>query len=124
MRGGKGMLLINVQELLHATALCGEDYLQNYDVKSVYASDMMSDVLAQVKGHPLLLTGLCNPQVIRTAEMVDISCVVFVRGKSPDEHILELAKDGLLCVLRTDLTMFEACGILYQAGLCGGDEIE
>ena len=67
------MLLINVQELLHATALCGEDYLQNYDVKSVYASDMMSDVLAQVKGHPLLLTGLCNPQVIRTAEMVDIS---------------------------------------------------
>ena len=118
------MLLIDVQKLLHATVLCGDDYLKNYEVGSVYASDMMSDVLAQVKGNPLLLTGLCNPQVIRTAEMMDISCVVFVRGKFPDEHILELARDGQLCVMRTDLTMFDACGVLYQSGISGGEQVE
>ncbi len=118
------MLLGEVQKLLKATVLCGGEDFKDHEVEAVYASDMMSDVLAQVKGRPLLLTGLCNPQVMRTAEMVDISCVVFVRGKCPDEHIIELGQERQLCVMRTDLSMFEACGVLYQAGLCGGDENE
>jgi len=118
------MLLKKVQELLHAEVLCGEEVLDSHVVESFYASDMMSDVLAQVKGNPLLLTGLCNPQVIRTAEMMDISCVVFVRGKSPDENTLALAAAGDVCVMRTDLRMFDACGIVYSAGLCGGAEDE
>ena len=74
------MLLREIRELTDAEVLTGQDMIDTYTVKSVYASDLMSDVLAQVKGHPLLITGLCNPQVMRTAEMMDISCVLFVRA--------------------------------------------
>lgn len=118
------MLLKEVQELLEAEVLCGKAMLDEIQIKDVYASDMMSDVLAQVKGCPILLTGLCNPQVIRTAEMMDISCVVFVRGKCPDEHVMKIACDSPLCVMKTDKGMFEACGLLYQAGLHGGGTVE
>lgn len=118
------MLLEKVQELLQAVVLSGEEYLQTCEVETVYASDMMSDVLAQVKGRPLLLTGLCNPQVMRTAEMVDISCVVFVRGKVPDENIIRLANERQLCVMHTNRSMFEACGVLYKEGMLGGEENE
>ena len=114
------MLLREIRELTDAEVLTGQDMIDTYTVKSVYASD----VLAQVKGHPLLITGLCNPQVMRTAEMMDISCVLFVRGKCPDEHVLELAREQGLCVMRTDRIMFEACGILYETGLYGGEEDE
>ena len=81
---------------------------------------MMSDVLAFSKDHSILLTGLCNPQVIRTAEMLDIVCIIFVRGKKPDATILEMAKERDLVVLETGHRMFSACGMLYKAGLNGG----
>ncbi len=112
------MQLRDIAELLNAALLCGEELLDK-DVGTVYASDLMSDVLSQVKGHPLLVTGLCNTQVVRTAEMVDIFCVLFVRGKKPDAHTVELARDGMLCLMATDKTMFEVCGILYENG-CDG----
>ena len=119
------MLLREIRELTDAEVLTGQDMILFRPPYGDYnASDLMSDVLAQVKGHPLLITGLCNPQVMRTAEMMDISCVLFVRGKCPDEHVLELAREQGLCVMRTDRIMFEACGILYEAGLYGGEEDE
>ncbi|MEF9839694.1 MAG: DRTGG domain-containing protein, partial [Lachnospiraceae bacterium] len=68
----------------------------------------------------VLITGLCNPQVIRTAEMLDIVCIIFVRGKSPDNKILELAKEKRIAVLSTTHHMFTTCGILYNHGLLGG----
>ena len=83
-------------------------------------SDMMSDVLAFVKDQSVLLTGLMNPQVIRTAEMMDIRCVVFVRGKRTDETVIELAKEHEISVLSTPYRMFTACGLLYENGFRGG----
>ena len=81
---------------------------------------MMSDVLAYVKDQSVLLTGLVNPQVVRTAEMMDMPCVVFVRGKQPDETIVALAKDRGIVLMTTPHRMFTACGLLYQNGLKGG----
>ena len=81
---------------------------------------MMSDVLAYVKDQSVLLTGLVNPQVVRTAEMMDMPCVVFVRGKKPDETIVALAKDRGIVLMSTPHRMFTACGLLYQNGLKGG----
>ena len=81
---------------------------------------MMSDVLAFSKDHSVLLTGLCNPQVIRTAEMLEIVCIVFVRGKKPDEAMLSMAEERGLIILSTGHRMFSACGMLYAAGLPGG----
>ena len=108
-----------VQEVLKCSVLTGEEFLDQ-EVKSACGSDMMSDVLAYSKDHSVLLTGLCNPQVIRTAEMLDIVCIIFVRGKKPDQTILDMAKERDLIVMATGHRMFSACGLLYQAGLRGG----
>jgi len=108
-----------VQEVLGARVLVGSEYLDQ-EVKTACGSDLMSDVLAFSKDHSILLTGLCNPQVIRTAEMLDIVCIIFVRGKKPDATILDMARERDLVVLETGHRMFSSCGLLYQAGLNGG----
>lgn len=110
------MNLKEVRDILQAEVLCGEDML-GAEVHSACGSDFMSDVLAYVKNQALLLTGLVNPQVVRTAEMMDMKCVIFVRGKRPDESILELARDRQLVVMATKERMYPACGLLYTHGL-------
>ncbi len=80
------MLIREIKALLDAQILSGEQML-DHEVGEAFASDMMSDVLAFANPHCVLLTGLCNPQVIRTAEMLDVSCIVFVRGKPLDSEI-------------------------------------
>lgn len=113
------MTVKNVIEVLNARLLCGEEFLAK-EVHTACGSDMMSDVLAFVKDQPVLLTGLCNPQVIRTAEMMDIVCVVFVRGKRPDGAMIEMAIERGIPLICTGHRMFTACGLLYQNGLHGG----
>lgn len=116
---GDAMTARDVQKILGARVLTGEAFLDR-EVRSACGSDMMSDVLAFSKDHSVLLTGLCNPQVIRTAEMLDIVCLIFVRGKKPDQTILDMAKERDLIVMETGHRMFSSCGMLYQAGLGGG----
>ncbi|MDF2586676.1 MAG: hypothetical protein K0S41_517 [Anaerocolumna sp.] len=113
------MTVNDVMAALGAKIICGEEYLEK-EVHTACGSDMMSDVLAFVKDQSVLLTGLCNPQVIRTAEMMDIVCIVFVRGKKPDEGMVELAKESGIVLLTTGHRMFSACGLLYEKGLRGG----
>lgn len=113
------MTVRDVQSVLGARVLAGGENLDR-EVKSACGSDMMSDVLAFSKDHSILLTGLCNPQVIRTADMLDIVCVIFVRGKTPNQVMIDLAKDMGLVIMETGHRMFSACGMLYEAGLRGG----
>lgn len=113
------MKISAIMDLLDAKVLCGEDKLDG-TVNSACGCDMMSDVLAFVKEQAVLLTGLCNPQVVRTAVMMDMRCIVFVRGKMPTEDVIALADDAGLVVLATDERMYTACGKLYCNGLAGG----
>ncbi len=113
------MTVKDVKTILGAYILCGEQYLGK-EVHTACGADMMSDVLAFVKDQSVLLTGLCNPQVIRTAEMMDIVCIVFVRGKKPDEAMIALAQESGIVLLSTQHKMFQACGMLYERGLRGG----
>ena len=110
------MDLKTVQKLLEAEVLSGSDRLDE-EVHSACGSDLMSDVLAFVKNQALLLTGLVNGQVIRTAEMMDIKAIVFVRGKRPTDDIIELAKEYDMIIMTTDLPLYPACGKLYCEGL-------
>ena len=112
------MYLKEVRDILSATVLCGEENL-DLEVLSACGSDFMSDVLAYVKDQALLLTGLVNPQVIRTADMMDMKCIVFVRGKRPDEGMLALAKERGMVVMATAKPMYPSCGELYLNGLRG-----
>lgn len=110
------MKISEIRELLSAELLCGEECLGN-EVTSACCSDMMSDVLAYVKDQGVLVTGLVNPQVIRTANMMDMLCIVFVRSKTPTEEMIELANECGIAVMRTDKRAFDTCGMLYTAGL-------
>ena len=112
------MKISTIRELLCAEVLCGEDRLGEH-VYSACGSDMMSDVLAFVKDQAVLLTGLMNTQVVRTAEMMDMRCVVFVRDKKPTPEIVALAEESGIVVLASPKRMYEACGILYANGLVG-----
>ena len=110
------MKISEISELLEAKVLCCEELL-DHEVHSACGSDMMSDVLAYVKNQAVLLTGLVNPQVIRTAEMMDMVCIVFVRSKAPTEEMIALAQEHGMVLLKTRKRMYEACGKLYAAGL-------
>ncbi|MPM24396.1 hypothetical protein SDC9_70878 [bioreactor metagenome] len=112
------MRLRDIMELLNARAYCGEERLDE-EVHSAFASDFMSDVLAFVRNQDLLLTGMVNSQVVRTAEMMDIKCIIFVRGKLPDETVVAIARERGIAVLATAFNMFNSSGRLYAAGLTG-----
>ncbi len=112
------MRIRDVKEILGATVLCGEELLDT-EVQSACGADLMSDVLAFVKEQSVLLTGLLNAQVVRTADMMDMRCIVFVRGKVPDTQIVELAAKKDIVVMHTGLRLYSACGKLYAAGLVG-----
>ena len=115
------MKISEIRDLLDAKILTGEAFLEN-NVTSACCSDMMSDVLAYVKDQGVLITGLVNPQVVRTANMMDMVCVVFARNKQPTEEMVELAGECGIVVMRTAKRAFEASGILYSAGLSGNVE--
>ncbi|MGN0384237.1 MAG: hypothetical protein ACI4DS_08200 [Eubacterium sp.] len=113
------MTIREIQTILGCRCVWGEELMEK-EVHTACGSDMMSDVLAFVKDQAVLLTGLCNPQVIRTAEMMDIICIIFVRGKHPDDNMIELAKERNIVLMETGHRMFSACGMLYDNGLRGG----
>ena len=98
--------------------LCGENKLSQ-ECLAGCGCDLMSDVLAFPKEHMCLLTGLTNSHVVRTCEMLDVVCIVFVRGKQPPADALELARELDIAVMSTSLTLYEACGKLYALGLPG-----
>lgn len=112
------MTLREIREILSCKVLSGEEHLDR-EINSACASDFMSDVLAYVKDQGVLLTGMVNPQVVRTAEMMDMKCIVFVRGKVPDAPIVALAQERDIVIMTSEARMFIACGLLYTKGLAG-----
>ncbi len=125
------MKLKEIMAILEAEELFGDfngdfkgdfkgDFMEK-EVTMACASDLMSDVLAFAKSGTLLLTGLVNPQVIRTAELSEIAAICFVRGKKPQKDAVDLARRKEIPLLATHYSMFEACGRLYQEGLRGCD---
>ena len=112
------MTIREVMTLVDGKVLVGEERL-DCAVDTACGSDLMSDVLAFVKERAVLITGLINTHVVRTAEMLDITCIVFSRGKIPSEEILEMAEETGITVISSPLTTYTACGELYIHGLPG-----
>ncbi len=111
------MNLKEVAHILRAEVIYGEELLEDVDVTCAYGADLMSDVLAFARPGSLLITGLTNIQIVRTAQMLDIPAVVFVRGKKPQEGTILLAEEIRLPILVSPLSMFETCGMLFQNGI-------
>ena len=114
------MNIKDIRDLLECKVVCNESLLSS-EIHTACGSDMMSDVLAFVKDQSVLLTGLVNSQVIRTADMMDMLCIVFVRGKEPDQAMIDLAIERGIVLMTTNHRMFTACGILWENGLRGGN---
>ena len=114
----KFMTLRDMKDILGAEVLVGNDCM-DVEVRDAFAADLLSDVLAFAKEGTLLITGITNPQVIRTAEMLELVGIVFVRGKKPDEDAIKLAQIKKVPLLSTRYIMFETCGRLFRNGLVG-----
>jgi predicted transcriptional regulator len=110
------MRLSEIQTLLDATLYADADG-EDREINTVFACDMMSDVLACGDEIEMMITGLVNQQVVRTADMMDIGVILFVRGKVPPEDVISMARQRDMIVLATDYRMFTTCGLLYEAGL-------
>lgn len=106
----------DIISLFDAICICGEQHLDR-TVKHAFAADLMSDVLRLNTEDLLLITGMANLQVIRTAEMSDIPFILFVRGKNITSEMEELAKENGIMLLQCKQSMFKVCGELYKAGL-------
>ncbi len=117
------MKLEEIKEILNAQVIVAPADMQ-MEIKMACGCDLMSDVLAFTKEESLLLTGLTNLQVVRTAEVANIKALVFVRGKEPDRETIALAMEKGIPILLTDLPMYEACGRLYRRGLPGCSETQ
>jgi predicted transcriptional regulator len=115
------MTLREIIKILDGEIIYGEDELDTV-INAGSAADLMSDVLYQTNPGAILLTGLVNPQVVRTAEMAEIKAICFVRGKKPDNETIRLAREKQIPLLATDLPMYEACGRLYKQRLRGRNE--
>ena len=113
------MTIADMVSVLHARVLCGEERLAT-PVYTACCSDLMSDVLAFVNEKTVLITGLTNHHVLRTADMLDIRLVIFVRGKQPGAETMAMARETGITVLATPLTLYIASGILYLHGLRDG----
>lgn len=113
------MKMRQIVNLLQAEVLVGDDLVDEIEVDRCFSADLMSDVLGRTHANGVLITGLTNPQAVRTADIADIKAVCVVRGKKPEEETVTLAKQKGIPLFTTKLTMFEACGILYLNGLRG-----
>ncbi len=108
------MTVQEIADIVNARILLGEDKLDK-TIESACGADLMSDVLAYVNGRDVvLLTGLANIQVIRTADVIDLWCVLFVRGKTPPANVLKLAEERGMVILSTEYSIYEASGLLYK----------
>ncbi|HNS15379.1 MAG TPA: DRTGG domain-containing protein [Syntrophorhabdaceae bacterium] len=112
------MKLREVKEILEAEVFVGHDQL-DMEVKTAFGADLMSDVLAFAKAGSLLLTGLTNPQVVRTSDVLDIAAIIIVRGKRPLIETILLAEELKIPLLGTRYILFETAGRLYAHGIVG-----
>lgn len=112
------MKLKQVMTYLDGEIYCGQEHL-DLDVEYGYSCDLVSDILAFVQNPVLLMTGLVHPQMIRTADLLDIRGIVLVRGKKPSEEIIEMAMSHDIFLMGTKYSLYTASGILFKNGLEG-----
>jgi len=113
------MKLAEIKGILECEVLTGADNL-SMEVKTVVASDGMSEILAFARPGALMITGLTNVQSVRTADIANVRAIIYIRGKRPDKKAINLARQSGIPVLATGLGMFDVCGILRERGLKGG----
>lgn len=114
------MKVSDIAKITSSRIICGRENSVDFEFVNAVAADLMSEIMLETAEKSIMITGLINPQVIRTAEMMDIFVIIFVRGKEVKSEMIDLAEDRGIVIMSTDLSMFETCGRLYDAGLKSG----
>jgi len=122
IKGTKGLKLKDIKEVLNAEVVWADEELLELKIERAGAADLMSDILAFTKSGSLMLTGLINVQSVRTADIAEVSAIIYVRGKKPTEEAIELARARRIPLLSTKLHMYEACGLLFSKGILGNSD--
>jgi len=122
IKGTKGLKLKDIKEILNAEVVWADEELLELKIERAGAADLMSDILAFTKSGSLMLTGLINVQSVRTADIAEVSAIIYVRGKKPTEEAIELARARRIPLLSTKLHMYEACGLLFSKGILGNSD--
>lgn len=110
------MIIREIGNIINAKVRCGKEFLDE-DISFAFASDLMSDVLTLNSESMLLITGLANVQSIRTAEMSDIRCIIYVRGKKVSPEMIAIAEENEMVLLECEYSMFRTCGLIYKTGV-------
>lgn len=111
---------IELVKLIDGKVLTGKEKLDEIEIEKAFAADLMSDVLAMVTSDErdvVLITGITNPQIIRTAEILDIPMIIICRGKVVPKEVIELAEEKGIILVSTEKIVFEVSGILYSHGI-------
>lgn len=111
------MKLKEIIQLTNARLVTGND-TETDEIVKAFSSDLMSDALTLDADHILLISGLANVQLIRTAEMADVAAVLLARGKKASPEMIEMADRAGLIILETPFSLFRASGVLYANGMC------
>ena len=115
------MILKEVQELLEAEVLCGDDECLKRDVRISFACDLVSEMLLYLKPHSLLITSLTNAHVIHAAQVMDANSILFVGGRKPPQAVIDSGASNKIPLLVTQLLTFDCCGRLFEKGVRGDD---
>lgn len=112
------MLMTEIIKRIEARPVCGDACsLNTNEFEFAFASDLMSDVLRLMRDNTMLITGLCNVQTVRTAEMAEIKLIIIARGKKADAQMIKLAEESGICLLETDYSVYRVSGELYSYGI-------
>jgi len=110
------MKMVEIVNLLNGKVVAGGSFLDR-EVIYGFATDLMSEVLTLDKEHLILITGLANPQVLRTAEMAEIMCVALIRSKKASDEMIRLAEENHITLIESPFSMFKAVSVLHDNGL-------
>lgn len=89
------------------------------DITRGYASDLLSDVLANAPAGGVLVTLQVHLNVVAVASHADLAAVVFAGGRRPDPDVVRKAADEGLALYVTEDDAFEVIGRLYESGVKG-----
>jgi hypothetical protein len=109
------MKLSEIQQKMNFKVFTSEIF--DKDVSGIYISDMVSEVMASAQAGNLLITIQTHKNVLAAANLVDVSGIIFINGKEPDQQVIDLANKAKVSLFGTSENGWQLAGKFYELGL-------
>ncbi len=107
------MKLFDLARKIGATILTNSAS-QEMCIDHVYAGDRISDLLNHAGEKTLLVSNLASSQLVRLAELMDVSGLCMVNGHMPDAAVIQAANSHGTVIMVSPVCVYETCGRLYE----------